>query len=482
VSLDGLEPALVWRRFDELTRIARPSKQEGRAREYVLAWAHARDLEGATDAEGNVVVRVPPSPGREEAPAVVLQAHLDMVCEREPESEYDPREGRIHVVVKGDWVIAEETTLGADNGIGVAAALAVPDDHGIAHGPLELLFTVSEEQGLDGAKALDPSLVSGRLLVNLDGTSDEALTVGCAGSDHTFLRISLGLQPIGANDVTLRVAISGAKGGHSGEDIANGRANAIKALGRVLSAAYEASAFGLVEFEGGVSRNAIPREAHALVAVPAGDEGALGTAAAAELESVRHRYAGTDDGLTLSIDPADADAAASHDVTRRALDLVAAIPTGVVALTPGLAGVVETSISLTVARTEGGTLELASMARSSNAGALDELAATMEGLARLGHAEREVRRSYPPWEPRLDSSLLRTASSTFARLFGSEPRRAVVHGGLECAVLGQKLPGAEMTSIGPEIIGPHAPGERVRISSTERAYRLLGALLDDLSR
>jgi dipeptidase D len=413
---------------------------------------------------------------------VVLQAHLDMVCEREPGSEYDPREGRIHVVIEGDWVIADETTLGADNGIGVAAAMAVPDDRGIAHGPLELLFTVSEEQGLHGAKALDPSLVSGRLLVNLDGTSDEALTVGCAGSDHTFLRLPLELQPIGANDVTLRVAVSGAKGGHSGEDIASGRANAIKALGRVLAAASEVSAPGLVELAGGMSRNAIPREAHALVAVPAGGEGVLRAAAEAELASVRRRYAGTDDGLTLSIEPADADTASSHAVTRHALDLVAAIPNGVVALTPGLARVVETSTCLTVARTDGGTLELGSMARSSNAGALDELAATMESLARLGRAEREVRRSYPPWEPRLDSTLLRTASSTFARLFGSEPRRAVVHGGLECAVLGQKLPGVEMISIGPEIVGPHAPGERVRISSTERAYRLLGALLDDLSR
>ena len=482
MSLDGLEPALVWKRFDELTRIARPSKQEGAAREYVLAWANARGLEAATDAEGNVVVQVPPSPGREAAATVVLQAHLDMVCEREPESEYDPREGRIHVVVEDDWVVAEETTLGADNGIGVAAALAVPDDPGISHGPLELLFTVSEEQGLDGAKALDPSLVSGRLLVNLDGTSDEALTVGCAGSDHTFLRLPLGLQPIGASDVTLRVAVSGAKGGHSGEDIAKGRANAIKVLGRVLSAAYEASAFGLVAFAGGVSRNAIPREAHALVAVPDGHEGALRTAAEAELASVRRRYAGTDGALTISIDPADADTASSHDVTRQALDLVAAIPTGVVALTPGLAGVIETSTCLTVARTDGATLELGSMARSSNAGALDELGATMESLARLGHAEREVRRSYPPWGPRLDSSLLRTASSTFARLFGSQPGRTVVHGGLECAVLGQKLPGVEMISIGPEIVGPHAPGERVRISSTQRAYRLLGALLDDLSR
>src|SRR5262249_10887403 len=173
------------------------------------------------------------------------QSHLDIVCEREPDSEYDPREGRIHVLVDGDWVFAEETTLGADNGIGVAAALAVADDSEISHGPLELLFTVSEEQGLDGAKALDSSLVSGRQLVNLDGTSDESLTVGCAGSDHTFLRLPLQLQPIGADATALRLEVSGAKGGHSGEDIASGRANAIKALGLVLSAAYDAAPFGL---------------------------------------------------------------------------------------------------------------------------------------------------------------------------------------------------------------------------------------------
>ena len=190
-----LEPALLWERFGELTRIARPSKAEGPAREHVLAWAAARSLEAQVDDEGNVVVRVPASAGRENAPTVVLQSHLDMVCERDPASPFDPSEGRIDVRIEDDWVRADGTTLGADNGIGVAAALAVADDGAIQHGPLELLFTVSEEQGLDGAKALDASLVEGRMLVNLDGTSDGALTVGCAGSDHTFLRLALAPEP-----------------------------------------------------------------------------------------------------------------------------------------------------------------------------------------------------------------------------------------------------------------------------------------------
>ena len=240
-SLAGLEPALLWERFVELTRISRPSKHEGPAREYVLAWAAARRLDARADTEGNVVVRVPASTGREGAPTVVLQSHLDMVCERDPSSPFDPRQGRIDVRVEDDWVKAEGTTLGADNGIGVAAAMAVADDDAILHGPLELLFTVSEEQGLDGAKALDASLVSGRMLVNLDGTSDEALTVGCAGSDHTLLRIPLNESSVPTDHVRLRVEVSGAKGGHSGGDITAGRVNAIKALARVLSAAFEAA-------------------------------------------------------------------------------------------------------------------------------------------------------------------------------------------------------------------------------------------------
>ena len=218
----GSSPALVWERFGELTRIARPSKAEGPAREHVLAWASARSFEARVDEEGNVVVRVPASSGRERAPVVVLQSHLDMVCERDPASPFDPREGRIDVRVDDDWVLADGTTLGADNGIGVAAAMAVADDAEIEHGPLELLFTVSEEQGLDGAKALDASLVSGRLLVNLDGTSDDALTIGCAGSDHTLLRVPLALEPVPTGHVALRVELSGAKGGHSGGDIAAG--------------------------------------------------------------------------------------------------------------------------------------------------------------------------------------------------------------------------------------------------------------------
>ncbi|HSI97118.1 MAG TPA: M20/M25/M40 family metallo-hydrolase, partial [Gaiellaceae bacterium] len=254
VALADLEPKLVWGHFSELTRIPRPPRQEDAARTHVLAWADTHGFEHAVDDAGNVVARVPASRGRVDAPVVVLQAHLDMVCERDPESPYDPRAGRIHVVRDGNWVYAEGTTLGADNGIGVAAAMAAAEDPETAHGPLELLFTVCEEEGLEGAKALDPSLVSGPLLLNLDGTSDDAITIGCAGSAHTFARLELPRTPLPLGNVTQRVRISGGRGGHSGGDIALGRANAIEALGRVLRRAHESAPFRLTRLDGGVSR------------------------------------------------------------------------------------------------------------------------------------------------------------------------------------------------------------------------------------
>ena len=476
--LETIEPRLLWHRFLDLTRIARPSKREAEARAYVLGQAEAKGFASAVDDAGNVVVRVQASPGRERSPTVVLQAHLDMVCERDPDSPFDAREGRIDVVLDDGWVAARGTTLGADNGIGVAAALAAATDPELHHGPLELLFTVSEEQGLEGAKALDPALVSGRLLVNLDG-GEAGVTIGCAGSVHTFTRIPLQLEATSGQ--TFVVRISGGLGGHSGGDIAAGRANANTALGRVLSRAREKQAFRLAGLEGGLSRNAIPRDAHAFVVVPAASA-EFEEAATRELGLLRERFRATDPGLALSIERTASLRAASEARTERVLDLLAATPNGVVAMDPRLPGVVETSTSLNTMSTDEGVLTLASMTRSASAQALEDVVASLQALARLSDAEVDVVHSYPPWRPNLHSRLLAAARGTFGRVVGAEPELVVVHGGLECAILGEKLPGVEMISIGTEIEGPHAPGERVSVASTERFYRLLGALLDDLSR
>ncbi|MBA2641597.1 MAG: beta-Ala-His dipeptidase [Actinobacteria bacterium] len=482
-DLTQLEPRLVWEHFLELTRIPRPPKQEESARAHVVAWAGERGFASNVDAAGNVVIQVPASSGRESPQTVVLQAHLDMVCERDPSSPYDPREGRISVVRDGDWVLAEGTTLGADNGIGVAGAMAAADDPEIAHGPLELLFTVSEEQGLDGAKALDPALVSGRILLNLDGTSDAGITIGCAGSAHTFARLPLEAAPVPASDLTLEVRLSGLRGGHSGGDIASGRVNAIKALGRVLSRARHEVSFRLVGLEGGVSRNAIPREAAAVVTLRPAAEASFRSWAESEVAALQEQYSVTDGGAQLAIERREpAVEAADYATTSRALDLVAVTLSGVIAMNPSLPGTVETSTSFNVASVGDGVLTLASMIRSANATALEDVVATIEAGGRLAGANVEILRSYPPWRPELDSQLLATARDAYARLFDMEPKLEVVHGGLECAVIGGKLPGVQMISIGPNVEGPHAPGERLSVSSTARFYRLLGGILDDLSR
>ena len=479
--LSGLDPALVWERFGELTAIPRPPKEEAEVRAYVLARAGHLGLASAVDAEGNVLVRVPASTGRENAATVVLQSHLDMVCERDPGSDFDPREGRIRVVVDGDWVVAPETTLGADNGIGVAAALAVAEDSSLEHGPLELLFTVAEEQGLDGAKALEPSFVSGRVLVNLDGTTDEALTIGCAGALHTFTRVRLSPAQLSTGYVALGVALSGARGGHSGADIVRGRVNAIAALGRVLSRAREQAPFRLARLDGGVSRNAIPRAAEAVVALAPVTQALFRDGAERELQALREQYAGTDNGLTLEIEEVERGSAAGEQATARTLDLLATVPSGVVAMSPEVPGTVETSTSLTVAVTEAGVITLSSMTRSANPQALEEVVGRILAAARLAGAEVELLRSYAPWRPNLESQLLATARTTFERVHGGSPRLEIVHGGLECAVIADRLPGMDMVAIGPEIVGMHAPGERLNIPSTQRFYRLLTALLDDIS-
>ena len=356
--------------------------------------------------------------------------------------------------------------------------MAAAEDESLAHGPLELLFTVSEEQGLDGAKGLEPELVRGRVLINLDGTSDRSLTIGCAGSAHTFTRIDLRPHPPTDEAVAFVVELAG---GHSGADIHRVLATAIKALVRVLSAAFEQAPFGLAELHGGVSRNAIPRAARATVLLGPEGEAAFLEGAARAFEELRGRHHGLGDELRLDIGPREPSAAADPETTRRALDLALVHPTGVLSVSPHTPGEIETSASLNVAKTDGDILQLDCMIRSANPIALEDVVAWIVSAGRLARAEVEILRSYPPWRPDHDSHLLAVAQETFERLNGEPPHLEVVHGGLECAVIGSKLPDVEMLALGPEIVGPHAPGERLSIPATQRFYRLLGALLDDLS-
>jgi dipeptidase D len=472
----GLEPAPFWRHFEWLTRIPRASYEEEQAVDYVTAWAESRGWAWRRDAAGNLVVSVPATAGRDGARTAILQGHLDMVCEREPDSPYDPREGRIRVVRDGDWLRADGTTLGADDGVAIAAMLAIAES-AAPHGPLELLMTVEEEVGLGGAGQLDPALIGGDLLLNLDSEEDATLTVGCAGGVDTVVRFEAERTP--AAGPFACVTVGGARGGHSGGDIALGRANAIKTLARALRAA---PGLRIVSFDGGSARNAIPRDAAAVVS--AGEEARA--AIAAEAARIADAYRDTDPGVRVVVadecGAADAGPSAwSAADSARIVDLIAAIPVGPLGMSAAFPGIVETSSSLGIAATDGAALELRSLSRSANDALLDDVTSTIAAAARLAGAHYRAGNRYPAWRPDLGSPLLAAARAAHVRELGAEPHVTLTHGGLEAAIIAAKRPGLDAISFGPEIEGPHAPGERLHIGSAARFMRLLAALLDDLS-
>ncbi len=480
--LSGLEPRSFWGHFEALTQIARPSRAEEPAIEHVRAWADRHGFELQQDSGRNLVVRVPATPGREDAPTVVLQGHLDIVCERDPSSPNDPAEGRIELVRDGEWLTADGTTLGADDGVAIAAMMALVEDESLPHGPLELLMTVAEEVGLEGANALDPALVTGSILINLDSEEDGKLTVGCAGSTDTWIRIEAPREAAADGAVTLAVTVSGGQGGHSGMGISLGRSNAVKVLGRALREALTTVPFRLVSFSGGKSRNAIPRDAVAVCSVDGASEQAFRDAVATAAETIRDAFAKTDAGVTVDVAPIEGSADPwTAAGTASLLDAVALVPTGPLALSPDFDDLVETSTSLGEATTEGDQLTLHSLSRSSNDSAMPEVIATLDAAARLAGGALEVKHNYPGWRPDLDSRALASAKVVYERLFGAPPIVTAVHAGLETAVIGGKVSGLDMLSFGPQIEFPHSPDERVSIPTVERFWRLLVVFLDEMS-
>ena len=478
----GLEPGPFWQHFDALTRIARPSRHEEPAIQHVRAWAQDHGFDLRADAARNLVVSVPATTGREAAPRIILQGHLDMVCERDPTSPNDPAEGRIELVRDGDWLKANGTTLGADDGVAIAAMMALADDTSLVHGPLELLMTVAEEVGLEGANGLDPALVNGSILINLDSEEDGKLTVGCAGSTDTWIRIKAWRDPPAAGTVTLAVSATGGLGGHSGMNIEEGRANAIKVVGRALREASATVDFRLVSLAGGKSRNAIPRDAVAICSVAGDAEQAFRDAIATAAKTIAAAYAVSDPGVTLAVSSAaDAADAWSAAATTRLLDAVALVPCGPLAMSPAMPGLVETSSSLGEAITEGDTLTLHSLSRSSNDAAMPEVIATLAATARVTGGSLEVKHNYAGWQPDLSSPALAAATRVYTDLFGEAPIVTAVHAGLESAVIGAKTSGLDMLSFGPQIESPHSPDERVSIPTVERFWRLLVGVVDDLS-
>ncbi len=492
-AVEGLEPAAVWRFFAELAGVPRPSKHEHKIRVFVRQRAEGLGLAVREDHAGNLVIQVPASPGHENAPVTVLQGHLDMVCEKNAETQHDFQNDPIRLVVDNDpktgqqIVRAAGTTLGADNGVGLALALAAATSPEVVHGPLEILCTVDEEMGMSGAKVLEPDFIKGRRMLNLDSEEDDALYIGCAGGCDTTLTWNFKTRSPSGRARASRVTVSGLRGGHSGVDIHLNRANAIKLLVQTLSAGD--GRLQLAEFRGGTKRNVIPREASALVVGPARVLNAVSQAA--QQVQAQAISGNGEEGCTIRLEPVPpefAAAVASTADTRRLLTALTALPHGVLAVVPEIAGLVQTSNSVSTIETnlDGGTLRVTvgCLSRSSS---LDELAATTRQLAAIGRlagAAVESGNQYPGWQPNINSPLLATCRRVYEQLFGESPKVAAIHAGLECGIIGERIgPGQmDMISFGPHIVGAHSPDERVYVGSVEKSWKYLKAVLAELAR
>ncbi len=484
--VEKLNPRLLWQHFDGLLAIPRPSKHEAQVAAHVVEWAGARGLAAEQDSAGNVIVRVPATPGHEGAATIVLQGHLDMVPEKNSDTEFDFLKDPVQPRIEGDYVYATGTTLGADNGIGVAAAMAVAEDPDVVHGPLELLFTVDEETGLTGAMRLDPKSLSGRTLLNLDTEEDAALYIGCAGGADTKAVFTVTLEDALPGTVVRCLAIRGLRGGHSGVDIHENRGNAVKFLIRILNAIRRAGIeFAIAELSGGSKHNAIPREADAVLRLKNIDEPRVRAIVDEVAALLKDEFGEIDPGqrveLQVVADTPDNRTVWCNFDTDRVLDALLACPHGVLAMSRAVPGLVETSNNLAVIVTEGTAVRVQTSSRSSVGPSLKASTEQVAAVFRLAGAEVEEHDGYPGWKPNPSSPVLQTALNVFHREFGGEPKVKAIHAGLECGLIGEKFPGIDMVSLGPQIESPHSPDERVQISTVERFYTFLKAILQELA-
>ena len=472
-NLTALKPTLVWKHFAEIVRIPRPSSHEEQIRRYVLDTAHKLGLEAREDEAHNIYVRKPATPGMENRKGVILQAHLDMVPQKNNDKEFDFEKDPIDAYIDGEWVTADGTTLGADNGIGVASILAVLEDGTLQHGPLEALFTATEETGMDGAFGLKGGLLQGDILLNLDSETEGELYVGCAGGlDANILFDYAGVPTPTEGYSAVKVTVKGLKGGHSGIQIICQRANANKVLFRFLNAAP--CEVLLASVDGGGLRNAIPREAEATVLVPTEELGTFTEALAAYKKVIVAEYAGIEDSIELFAEPCERPAEMLPRETAAALiRAVTACPDGVQKMSMAMSGLVQTSTNLARVVSDGRTVKLQCLLRSSVGSEKWALGEAIAALFALAGAQTELTGAYDGWNPNMSSPSLKAMTASYERLFGRKPAVTAIHAGLECGIIGSNYPGLDMISFGPTICYPHSPDEKVEIASVGKFYDFL---------
>ena len=479
-AIEGLKPELLWKYFAEISKIPRGSKNETAITKYVLGVAKQLGLEARADKFGNVVARKPASPGRERVRTVVLQGHLDMVCEKNKDKVHDFLKDPIELVRKGNFMMANGTTLGADNGVAVATSLAIMADRALVHGPLEFLFTVDEETGLTGANNLGPDFLTGRTLLNLDSEEEGALYVGCSGGRNTAARWAVTTDPAPAAARGATLTVTGLQGGHSGLEIDKNRGNSIKLLTRVLLA-LEPLGARLSAIEGGNKHNAIPREAEALVFLPkkAWDE-AVAVVTACEA-TLRAELGSADPGLKLALTQVKKRRPLlKKALQKRLLQTLAALPHGVIKMSSDIPGLVETSTNVATIKTTAKAIDLVTSQRSSVASENEEICQAVGFLLELGGAQVKSGDGYPGWKPNLDSDVLKVAKATYQSLHGREPEVKAIHAGLECGIIGEKYPGMDMVSLGPTIHGAHSPDEKMHIDTVPKFWDFLMGILQNV--
>jgi dipeptidase D len=472
----ALEPKALWGPFLELSRIPRGSGNETAAAKWFADRARKAGCEVLQDKTGNVLARKPAARGREHAVPVVLQCHVDMVCEKLKTTAHDFLKDPIPVYRDGDMLRARGTTLGGDNGVGVAAALAVLESKTLAHGPLEVLVTTDEETGMTGAKGLAPGWLRGKWLLNLDSEEEGELTIGCAGGIDTVAvrKMKFGPAPQGT---ALRVEVGGLKGGHSGIDIGLGRANALKVLAQVLDAASQKHRLALGAFAGGSKRNAIARDAAAVVVMPAADEAAFRALVQQQAATWKAAFGAIDPGLAIGLAPAKADKVMTAADADALVSLVLAGPHGVEAMSPDIPGLVQTSTNLGIVVQNGDSFEVCFLSRSSIDACKQALAARIAATCRLAGFAPENSGGYPGWKPEPQSNVVAHLQAVHKKQFGKPMIVKAIHAGLECGLIGEKFPGMEMASIGPSMWDVHTPDEHISVPSVARFWDFLQAIL-----
>ncbi len=472
--LNQLEPKLLWKYFEDICEIPHPSKKEAAIVEYVKEVGRKLGLETETDHVGNVVIRKPATTDMSDRKTVILQGHLDMVPQKNSDTAHDFEKDPIQPYIDGEWVKAKGTTLGADNGIGVAAALAVLASSDIEHGPLECLFTIDEETGMTGAFELKPDFLKGDILINMDSEDEGELYIGCAGGIDTNAFFKYSEEDVPEDHVAYSVDVKGLKGGHSGLDINLGRGNAIKLLNRLLWKAQRELELRLSSVDGGSLRNAIPREANAVITLPADKMADFEQMAANMLADWKNELSSVDPGVELIVrKTALPEKIMDKNSTKNIFNAVYACPNGTIRVISEMPEVVETSTNLAVLKSENGVVEAATLQRSSVDSAKMDLCNMMRAVFEMAGAEVEQTGEYPGWKPNVDSPILKTMKEVYEKLYGKIPEQKVIHAGLECGILGGTYPKLDMISFGPTIRNPHSPDEMVNITTVKLFYDYL---------